>query len=111
LRAVPQGRDGSRLVGHVKRAALKTPPVGPGSGLFLPGLFPAAGGNFFTSHDEAHMAKHQEFPFRVFMEDGTIHLLKRVGISCVAAEHPDAVRWERADKTQPPALIEIDNDA
>jgi hypothetical protein len=57
------------------------------------------------------MAKHQELPFRVFMEDGTIHLLKRPGPAEVVAEYPDAARWERSDKKQPPGLIEIDNDA
>lgn len=52
-----------------------------------------------------------EYPFRVVMEDGTIHLLRRIGISQVAVEFPDAARWERADKRQPPAVIEGDSDA
>lgn len=57
------------------------------------------------------MAKYPEYPFRVFMEDGTVHNLKRIGPSQVAAEFPDAARWENLSKKQPPALIEGDNDA
>ncbi len=49
-------------------------------------------------------------PYRVFMEDGTVHLLKRVSAAAVVALHPDAARWERADKKQPAQLIESDND-
>lgn len=50
------------------------------------------------------------YPFRVFMEDGTVHLLKRISAAAVVALHPDAARWERADKKQPAPLIETDND-
>ena len=56
------------------------------------------------------MAKHPEYPFRVFMPDGTIHLLRRIGPSQVCAEYPDFVRLERADRKQPPALIESETD-
>lgn len=57
------------------------------------------------------MAKYPEYPFRVFMEDGTIHNLKRIGPSQVAAEFPDAARSKNLSKKQPPALIEGDTDA
>lgn len=51
------------------------------------------------------------YPFRVFMEDGTVHLLKRISAAAVVALHPDAARWERADKKQPAQLIQDDSDA
>ena len=56
------------------------------------------------------MTKHPEYPFRVFMPDGKIHLLRRIGPSQVCAEYPDFVRLERADRKQPPALIESETD-
>lgn len=49
-------------------------------------------------------------PIRVFMEDGTMHLIRRVGLSVACAEHPDAVRLERADKRQPPPVVEDQTD-
>lgn len=50
------------------------------------------------------------YPFRVFMEDGTVHLLKRISAAAVVALHPDAARWERADKKQPAPLVQDDSD-
>lgn len=50
-------------------------------------------------------------PIRVFMEDQTtIHLIRRVGLSVACAEFPDAVRIERADKQQPPLVVQDDTD-
>lgn len=54
---------------------------------------------------------YRTMPIRVFLEDGTIHLLRRVGLSVACAEHPDAVRIERADKRQPPPVVQDSNDA
>jgi hypothetical protein len=53
---------------------------------------------------------YEEVPIRVYMEDGTLHVLRRIGLSVAAAEHPDAVRIERADKRQPPQIAEDSND-
>lgn len=53
--------------------------------------------------------QYPTYPFRVVMEDGTIHLIQRIGISQVAAEFPNAARWERRDKRQP-AILTIDNE-
>ena len=53
---------------------------------------------------------HPTVPLRVYMEDGSVHLLRRIGLSVAAAEHPDAVRIERADKRQPPQIAEDSND-
>jgi hypothetical protein len=47
---------------------------------------------------------------RVVMEDGTMHLLKRVGLSVAAAEHPDAARIENMDMRQPLPTVEDSND-
>jgi hypothetical protein len=54
--------------------------------------------------------RYAEIPIRVFMEDGTVHLIRRVSLSVAIAELPDAVRVERADKRQPPQIVEDSTD-
>lgn len=55
--------------------------------------------------------QYPEHPFRVTMPDGTIHMIRRIGISQVAVEFADAARWEDLSKHQPPHVIEVDTDA
>lgn len=44
-------------------------------------------------------------PFRVYMPNNTVHLVRRDPTK-VSAEYPDAVRIERVDVRQPPQMIE-----
>lgn len=53
---------------------------------------------------------YETMRIRVVMEDGTVHLMRRVGLSVAAAERPDAARIESMDRRQPPPLVEDSND-
>lgn len=54
---------------------------------------------------------HDEYPFRVYLADGTVIYTRQIGYSQLTAHYPYAVRMERADMKQPPQIIEDDNDA
>lgn len=50
-----------------------------------------------------------EIPIRVYLPNGEVLLIHRLGLSVAVAEHPDALRVERADTQPMPSCVTCPN--
>lgn len=44
-------------------------------------------------------------PVRIYLPDGAVHVIERIGLSAAVAEYPQALRVERADVEPLPACV------